>query len=245
MGHPPLQIAIERLEMLEHAAHPQNRILTFVRPAAVCRFAAHFHFDPGESLMAHGDLEIGRLGHDGAAGTPFRNHGVGADAGVLFVDDGGENQPARWESALFRNDADGGNHGRHAALHVLRAASVEAAVPLDRRERIRHPCDADRVDVAAEHESVPRRTSFEHADRVGSTRRDLLCLDVEADAAHLGGNGTGDLRLAGRTGHERRVDGVDRDEVAEQANRWIHEGSKSTVRGTGARVLHGLPSPNV
>ena len=130
--------------------------------------------------MAHGDLEAGRLGHDGAAGTPFRNHGVGADAGVLFVDDGGENQPARWESALFRNDADGGNHGGHAALHVLRAASVEAAFALDRMERSGHPLDTDGVEMTAEHERAAWPESLENAHDVGPAGGGILPLHPQA-----------------------------------------------------------------
>ncbi len=79
--------------------------------------------------------------------------------------------------------------------------------------------------MAAEHEGASRGTAFEHADRVRSSGRNLPGFDVESDTTHLGSDGTGDLRLAGRARHERRVDGVNRDQVAEQPNRGIHEGS--------------------
>ena len=63
---------------------------------------------------------------------------------------------------------------------------------------------------------------FEHADDVGPSAARPSTDDVEADAPHLGGDGVGDLALARRAGHERRVDGVDRDQIAEQADGWIH-----------------------
>ena len=65
----------------------------------------------------------------------------------------------------FGEHAGGGDHRGDAALHVLRAASVQPAVLDARRERIRHPLDADRVDVPAEHHRGPGLAAFEHADR--------------------------------------------------------------------------------
>ena len=125
--------------------------------------------------------------------------------------------------ALLGDDAAGVDHRGHAAFHVLRAAAVEPAVALDRRERIRHARDADRVGVAAEHQRAALARAPRARRRRWAVRARPLRLDVEAEAAHLGGDGVGDLALARRTGHERRVDGVDRDEIAEQADGWIHE----------------------
>ena len=56
-------------------------------------------------------------------------------------------------------DARGVDHRRHAALHVLRAAAVDAAVALGRIERRLHAGHADGVDVAAEHQRPPGRAA--------------------------------------------------------------------------------------
>src|SRR5687768_18109462 len=53
-------------------------------------------------------------------------------------------------TTLFRSDA---------ALHVLRAAAVDAAVTLVAAKRLRHAGHTDRVDVAAEHQRSEEHTS--------------------------------------------------------------------------------------
>ena len=118
--------------------------------------------------------------------------------------------------------AGSGDHRRDAALHVLRAAAVQAAVALGRHERIVHAGDAHRVGVAAEHQRASLRAPIEHADDIRAAGRHRFDGHLEADATHRGGDGGGNFLLAGRAGNERRVDGVDGDEIAKQADRWIH-----------------------
>ena len=138
--------------------------------------------DPREPLVSDRHLQIGRLGDDGAISRPVPDEGVSADAGVFFVDDRGDDQPASRQAA-FRNHPRRVNHGGHAALHVLGSASVEPARSHLGRERRVHALDADGVHVAAEHERPSGSTPFEHADDIGTPRRDLLDLHVESDAS--------------------------------------------------------------
>ena len=51
MRRPRLQLAIERLEAVQHAAHAQDRVAAVARTAAVRRAAARLDLEPGESLV--------------------------------------------------------------------------------------------------------------------------------------------------------------------------------------------------
>ena len=77
------------------------------------------------------------------------------------------------------------DHRGDAAFHVLRAAAVQATVPLHRREWIAHPADADRVGVAAEHQRPPWRASLEHTHYVRPAVGDGLDRHLEPAAPHL------------------------------------------------------------
>ena len=70
--------------------------------------------EPRESLVADRDLQVGGLGHDGAVGAPAGHERVGAEAGVLLVDDRRDDQAAR---------------GAARPRATTRAASIIAATP--------------------------------------------------------------------------------------------------------------------
>ena len=114
MRRPRLQLAIERLEPLQHTPHAHDRVAAVAGTAAVRGTAARLDLEPGESLVGHADLQIGRFGHDGKVGLPPADQRVGADTRVLLVDDGGDDQTAAREKP------------RSAAT---RAASIIAATP--------------------------------------------------------------------------------------------------------------------
>ena len=89
-----------------------------------------------------------------------------------------------------------GDHRGDAGFHVLRAAAVQPAVALDRRERSGHAGDADGVGVAAEHQRaalarVPRARR-RRSGRPGATSRTVTS---RPKRAHLGGDAVGDLAL--------------------------------------------------
>jgi hypothetical protein len=77
--------------------------------------------------------------------------------------------------------------------------------------------------VAAEHERTPLPPAFEDTDDVGPARRRLLHLDVEADPAQMRRDRVGDGRLARGARHERRIDRVDRHQIAQELDHGIHD----------------------
>ena len=143
---------------------------------------------------------------------------LGPGARVLLVGDGRHQQSPSREAPAARNRARRVNHGRDAALHVLAAAPVDAAVAHDGVERRGHSLDAHRVHVAADHQRPTRRAPLDGRDDVRSPGSDLGHLDVESGPRERRRDALRDGGLAGAPGHERRVDGIDRDQVAQQLN---------------------------
>ena len=92
------------------------------------RTSARLERDPLKAFVRDRHVETGRLGHDGRVGAPLRDQRLGADARVLFVDDRRDDDAAAIEATGLDDAADRANHRSDAALHVLRAAAVEAAV---------------------------------------------------------------------------------------------------------------------
>jgi hypothetical protein len=103
--------------------------------------------------VGHGELELGRLGHDRRVGPQRAQDLLHAEARVLLVGDRGHDdvaaQPERRRVAA-RDERRG-----EAALHVVRPAPVEAVAVGAWVVRRRHPGDADRVEVPAEQQRAP------------------------------------------------------------------------------------------
>jgi hypothetical protein len=114
------------------------------------------------------------------------------------------------------------DHRGDAAFHVLRSAAVEPAVALDRRERIAHPGHTDGVGMPAEHQRGTFDARLQHADHVGPATAGIFDRDLQTDAPHRAADGVSDLAFAGRAGHQRGIDGVDGDEIAQQFDGRIH-----------------------
>jgi hypothetical protein len=183
--------------------------------------ARDLDFHPRESLVTNGNREVGRLGDDRRISTPALHHCLGANARVLLVDDGRYHQSAGAEP-LLRQNPRRIDHRCDTALHVLGAAAVETAITFDRCKRVGHSCDADCVGMPAKHHRGPWLPSLEDADDIRPAGRNLVDTHVEPDAAHRRRNGVRDLALTGSAGHERRIDGVDSDEVAQEAEGRVH-----------------------
>jgi len=181
---------------------------------------ARLDLTPGKSLVRDGDLEVRRFGDDGAVSPPARDERVRTDARVLLVDNR-RNQQASCAKAAFADEARRIDHRGHAALHILRAATVKTPVLLQRVERRGHPVHPHGVEVPAEHERAPRRHCFEHADNVRTSRCNFLDLDVHADLPHARCNRLGDLSFARGPGHQRGIHRVDCDEITKQGNDGI------------------------
>ncbi len=123
-------------EPRQDAAEPQNRILSVRGPAAVRRLSLHVDLDPREALVADRDLEVGRLGHDRRVGVP----GFTSASAPMLECSSSTTPPTMTRPAVkpaVRGDRRRRrNHRGDAAFHVLRAAAVQPAVALDRREWI-------------------------------------------------------------------------------------------------------------
>ena len=143
--------------------------------------AFSFNLDPLEALVRDRHLQIGGLGDHGAIRAPARDQRIGADAGVLFINDARNHEATGVESTRLGDNASSANHRRHAALHILGAATIDAAVTLDRIERSCHTRDANRIDVAAVHQRTAGGPPLQRADHVRPSRRHFLDLDREAD----------------------------------------------------------------
>ncbi len=215
-----LQLAVERLEPLEHAPHAQDRIASILRAAAVCRAAVRHHVEPGEALVRDADLQVRRLRHDRGVSLPPRDEGVGPEALVFLVHHRGNDQ-ASAVHAFARDHARGVHHCRNASLHVLRAAPVDPAVPLDRIERSRHPLDANRVEMTAEHQGRPRAPTGERADHVRAPRADVLNLHIEAEPTEVCRERGGYRAFPGRARNKRRVHRVNRDQLAQERDAGV------------------------
>ncbi len=218
---PRAQLAIARFERRQHAAHPRDRVAPFLRPAAVRGAAARDDLEPREALVADREPQVGRLGDDRRIRAPVAHERLGAEALVLLVHDGGDNEPARASS-----------RARACAAAAIIAATPPfmscAPRPYSRPsctrgvERLGHALDADGVEVAAEHQRrVPASRPSSTPMTFGRPGSDLLHDDIQAGGRHGGARDFGGLGLAGRAGHERRVDGIRGDEVAKQRQR-IH-----------------------
>ena len=167
------------------------------------------------ALVREDEPALGGFGDDAGVGVVGRDERVGADAGVLFVDDQREHHAAAEIGVAQRHC--GGHGGGDPAFHVVASAAVDA-IAIDARleRRDRHPLRAHRVGVSAEGQGGPVAiTHFRH--RVGAAGCRLFQPSVHAPLFQpvAGELGEGGFAVA-FIGHEHRVHRRDADEVAEQ-----------------------------
>ena len=201
---------VERAERGQHRAHLDDRVDTEMRARAVGRAARHAHFAPHEPLVRDRDLQLGWLGDDRRVGVHRAQHLLDAEARVLLVGDGGDDEVAG--EAQARRLARGEQGGRDAGLHVVGATTVEAVAVDARRVRIGHALDVDGVDVPAEQERAPAARApcaHQHARTAGGL---LEQIGFQPGLVGPCGDEAGDLRLPRAAGDERGVDRVDGDE---------------------------------
>ena len=91
----------------------------------------------------------------------------------------------------------------------------------------RHALDADGVEVAAQQQRAPAARAARADEHARPAGRRLEHVGLQPGVARPAGDERGDLALAGAAGHERRVDGVDRDEVREEAGHVRHPAQAS------------------
>jgi hypothetical protein len=184
----------------------------------VRRAALEHRVDPHETEMRRHDRQAGRLGDDrGIRAYSARHQRARAEALEFLVGDGGDNDLS--VDAFIGGERRGRAHRRDPRLHVARAPSIYASVPLLRIERrMDHPVDADDVEMTVEHEatSAARANSRDH---VRAPRRDLDHVDGKTPAAKNVGEGSSNGRFARAAGYERRISRVDSYELARERDR--------------------------
>ena len=200
-GGRDLQRAVERLEPRQHPTEAKNGVLTISGAAAMRGASEHFDLHPRESLVANGDRKVGRLGDDSTVGGPLRGQRFGANARMLLVDDGRDDEAAGVESALGdRRARRRSSRRRRPSCPARRDRTVDRLARPG--ERILHPGHADGVRVSAEHERAAATFAVDDADHVRTPGRDVLDRHVETDAPHLDGDRVGDVAPLARRARE-------------------------------------------
>ena len=176
------QVALQSRERVQERAHLHIGVDAQFELAAVRGAARDGHFDPQISLVREADLERGRLGDDRAirrGGGQIRSRR--AQASVLLIGNGGDEQIPGKRRARFGQRLGGGHAGGEAALHVVGAAAVELAVANRAGERLGHAGDVDRVAMRVEHQGTAAACAGEPADHAGAARLGLESFDREPD----------------------------------------------------------------
>ena len=105
--------------------------------------AARLDLEADEATMRDGNAQLGRLGDERSVCGDALEHRFCTDGRELLVRYCSENEVAAQRRRFGRCQHQRGN----GALHVVRAAAVEAPALDPRLERRLHPGDADRVKV--------------------------------------------------------------------------------------------------
>src|SRR5260370_535360 len=207
------QVALQFFELSEKAAHAHVGVDPLFETAAVSGAALRLHFDPEITFVGQGDLHWGRLGDDCGVGFDVPDHIGGADAAVLFIGDGGDHDIAAEARAGIDERFNGGHLRREAAFHVITAAAVHPAVANGGGEGALHAVDADGIVMRIEHQAffaAGAAQCAEHADPAGFG---FELANVETQRSERKRDVIADFGLALSAREERRVDGVDADQV--------------------------------
>src|SRR5438093_10767294 len=143
--------ALQRFQLGEKQTRVRNRVNSQIIAAPVCRSTSKSAINPNEAAMSRADRKACRLGDDGSVRNDASGeHGAHAEALVLLIDDGGDDNLA---CGIGRNAFhSGGAHSGHSAFHVGGAATVDSIAPNFGGERlVDHSLDADDVEMAIEH----------------------------------------------------------------------------------------------
>ena len=205
---------VELLDRDQDAAHLRDRVDPEIRPRAVRGPSGRLDVEGEPAAVGDAETLVGRLGDDRRVGAPAREQGLGADARRLLVDDGGDDHVAAQSTPCALGA--GARDRREARLHVVGAAAVEPSA-LDpggqAAVRLEQP---DRVQMAVEQQRPAAAAAPRDADHVRPSGSDLHDLDLQPRALEPLGEHAGDRGLAAAVRRERRVDGVDGDQLRRQ-----------------------------
>jgi hypothetical protein len=192
-----------------------DRVDADVVAAAVGGPPAKRRLGPHEAAMRRHHRQPRRLGHHRGVGPHAAlEQRARAQALVLLVAHRGDDHLAGQIGAAgaHRRRA----YRREARLHVRRSAAVDAAVALLGVERgVRHPVDADDVEMAVEHQRRPPAAA-DAGDDVRPAGRHLVHLHAKSRAAQHVGEQPRAGGLARRAGDQRRIAGVHAHEIARE-----------------------------
>src|SRR5262249_42466952 len=136
-------------------------------------------------------------------------------------DDGGDENPADFQSAISRKVKCSGDHRGKPTLHVLRTTTVETAVFFHRIEWFVIADHADRIHVPAQHQRASLLFPIQHANHVRPAARNFLELDIESSSLKQLSRCSSNLRLPVCAGDQRRIDGIDRNQLSQYLNRRV------------------------
>ena len=147
-----------------------------VEAGAVSGAAGDHDLEPGEALVGQTEVEAGGFGDDGGVGVEAAENLLGAEAGELFVGNGGEVDVARQRRQGLESD-DGGGEG---TFHIVSASAVETMAFGVAGERIGHFVDADGVHMGVEHEAATASGTGKFDDDAGAAGGGFEAMDFEA-----------------------------------------------------------------
>ena len=178
------------------------------------RTAAALDLEPDKSLVGQREAELRRLDDDGRIGVHRFDDRFRADARVLFVGDGGDDdiaaQPARGRLGS-------GEHDRgQTSFHVVSATAVEARAFHARCKTRVGAAESDGVQVPIQDQRPAAAGAAHAADHVHPIRSNRLELDLQAVLLEPRGDEAADLGFTGAAGDEARVHRLDHDEAFEQ-----------------------------
>ena len=91
--------------------------------------------------------------------------------------------------------------------------------PFDRRERVRHAFNTDRVHMAAQHQGPARLGSIDDPNHVRASRFDLIGADIDGVEPEFSSDTLSDIPFPRTIGDQARVNRVDGNKVAEEGER--------------------------
>src|SRR5579862_1590773 len=143
MARAALQSRLQRVEGDEHRSHLRDGVDAEVGARTVRGDAARLDLERDEPAVRDRQLQLRRLHHDRRVRVDALEHGLRSDGAELLVGDEGENDVAANLTDRCRGER---------ALHVIRAATIQASVLDTRIERPIHAAESDRVQVSVEQE---------------------------------------------------------------------------------------------
>ena len=187
------------------------------------------HPHPRISLVRQADLQLGRLGDDGAVHLAPVDHAGGAQTRVLLIGDSGQHEIAREFDAAVDQGLHGADTGGQRSLHVVGSASEHPTVADGSGEGVGHSRYPHRIDVGVEHEGSPPppspsppspspspptpTTALQRCEDADTARLRLDHLHSEAERSQDVADQACDLAFPTTRRIERGIDRVDLDEA--------------------------------